>query len=253
MGKIISVANQKGGVAKTTTTVNLAAGLAILGKKILIIDLDPQANAGSGLGMTNYESDTVYDVLINDLEPEAAIRKSAVENLYLLPANKDLSGAQVELVNMISRETKLKVGIESLKSQYDFIFIDCPPSLGLLTINAFTASDSVLIPIQCEFYALEGIAQLLKTVKLIKNSLNPDMYIEGVCLTMYSSTTNLAKEVVQNVLDHFKEKTYKSVIPRNVSISEAPSHGLPIQLYAPKSSGAIAYDKLTEEFLNNNK
>ena len=249
MSKTIVVANQKGGVGKTTTVVNLAAYLGQKNKKVLIVDIDPQGNSCSGLNLTELGDITVYDLIIDDAPAEEAIHKTEFENVDLIPATQDLSGAQVELVNMIARETKLKKAIETIKDRYDYIFIDTPPSLGLLTLNAFTAADSVFIPIQCEYYALEGIAQLLKTIKLVKQSLNEDLTIEGVCLTMYDSRTNLSKEVMENVVAHFKDKTYKSIIPRNIKISEAPSHGKPINLYWPDSLGAKAYDNLANEFI----
>ena len=252
MGKVIVVANQKGGVGKTTTVVNLAVCVAQKNKKVLVLDMDPQGNSASGLNMKTEEKLTIYDVLIENVPIEKVVMKTDFENVDFIPANENLSGAQIEMVNMMARETLLKKAIENFKEKYDFVFIDTPPSLGLLTINAFTASDSILVPIQCEYYALEGISQLLKTVKLVKKSLNYNLYIEGVCLTMYDSRTNLSKEVVENVVAHFKGKAYNTIVPRNVKISEAPSHGLPIHLYWPESMGSVAYVNLAKEFLAKN-
>ena len=252
MSKIIVIANQKGGVGKTTTVVNLAACLGQKGKKILIVDTDPQGNSGSGLNLLEIGDTSVYDLIINNAPAQKAIHKTDFLNIDIIPATQDLSGGQVELVNMIARETKLKKALEPILNLYDYIFIDTPPSLGLLTLNAFTAANSVFIPIQCEYYALEGIAQLLKTIKLVKQSLNQDLGIEGVCLTMFDSRTNLSKEVMENIVAHFKEKTYKTIIPRNIKISEAPSHGKPINIYWPDSLGAKAYEHLANEFIEKN-
>ncbi len=252
MSKIIVVANQKGGVGKTTTIVNLTAYLGEKGKKILVVDLDPQGNACSGFNITPDNQTTVYDLLINDVPATDAILKTNFTNIDIIPSNQELSGAQVELVNMLARETKLKKSLSIIANDYDYIFIDTPPSIGLLTLNAFVASNSIFIPIQCEYYALEGIAQLLKTIKLVKQSLNEDLVIEGVCLTMYDSRTNLSQEIMENVVSHFKEKTYSTIIPRNVKISEAPSHGKPINLYSPESLGAKAYHDLADEFIKKN-
>lgn len=253
MGKIIAVANQKGGVGKTTTVINLAAALGARSQRVLIVDTDPQGNTASGLNMHGGEGPTTYDLLINETPASEAVRRTAFAGVSLVPANQDLSGAQVELVGMLARESLLKRSLESVQNDFDYIFIDTPPSLGLLTVNALTAADSVFIPIQCEFYALEGITQLLTNIKLIKQSLNPSLLIEGVCLTMYDSRTNLSREVMEEVVAHFKEKTYKSIIPRNVRLSEAPSQGKPISLYSPESQGAHAYEKLADEFLARNK
>ena len=252
MSKTIVVANQKGGVGKTTTIVNLTAYLGEKGKKILVVDMDPQGNSCSGFNIVPQNQPTVYDLIINDMPAREAIEKTNFTNIDIIPSNQDLSGAGVELVNMIARETKLKKSLRTIANDYDYIFIDTPPSLGLLTLNAFVASTSVLIPIQCEYYALEGIAQLLKTIKLVKQSLNENLVIEGVCLTMYDSRTNLSQEIMENVVAHFKEKTYRTIIPRNIKISEAPSHGKPINLYSPESFGAKAYNNLADEFIAKN-
>lgn len=253
MGKIIAVANQKGGVGKTTTVINLAAALGARSQRVLIVDTDPQGNTASGLNMNGGEGPTTYDLLIHESPAADAVRRTSFAGVSLVAANQDLSGAQVELVGMLARESLLKRALEPIRADFDYIFIDTPPSLGLLTVNALTAADTVFIPIQCEFYALEGITQLLTNIKLIKQSLNPALLIEGVCLTMYDSRTNLSREVMEEVVAHFKEKTYKSIIPRNVRLSEAPSQGKPISLYSPESQGAQAYEKLADEFLARNK
>ena len=252
MGKVISVANQKGGVGKTTTTVNLSTLLAKRGKKVLLIDTDPQGNATSGLGITKELEFSVYDILVGDTTFDETIQDTAIKNLKICPSNISLAGAEVELVSMMSREQRLKVKLDEIKDQYDFILIDCPPSLGLVTLNAFTASDSVLIPVQCEYFALEGLGQLLNTVNLVKKHLNKNLEIEGALLTMYDARTNLSNQVVKEVKKYFEDKVYKTVIPRNVRLSEAPSYGMPISLYDARSKGAKAYDKLTKEFLKNN-
>jgi chromosome partitioning protein len=253
MGKVVVVANQKGGVGKTTTIINLAYALSARGKKVLIIDIDAQSNSSSGLNVADIETNSVYDLLINqDVSPIETIRHTEFENLDLIPSNRDLSGANIELVNEMARESRLKTAIAPLKEMYDFVLIDTPPSLGLLTINAFNAANSILIPIQCEYYALEGIAHLLKTIKLVRQNLNTELHIEGVCLTMFDSRTNLSREVMENIVAHFKDKTYKTIIPRNVKISEAQSYGKPIQVYSPECIGASAYEKLSEEFINRN-
>ena len=254
MGKIISVANQKGGVGKTTTTVNLGTILAKKGKKVLLIDADPQGNATSGLGVEKDVEKSVYDVLVNDTEIEDVYQDTMIKNLKVCPSNINLAGAEVELVSMMSREQRLKEKLIKVKDEFDFILIDCPPSLGLVTLNAFTASDSVLIPVQCEYFALEGLGQLLNTINLVKKHLNKSLYIEGALLTMYDIRTNLSNQVVKEVKKYFDNKVYKTVIPRNVRLSEAPSYGMPITLYDPKSKGAKSYDKFTKEFLKiNNK
>ena len=252
MGKIISIANQKGGVGKTTTTVNLSTILAKKGKNILLIDADPQGNATSGLGVTKEVELSVYDVLIGETEIDKTLQDTMIKNLKICPSNISLAGAEVQLVPMMSREQRLKTKLDKIKDKYDFILIDCPPSLGLITLNAFTSSDSVLIPIQCEYFALEGLGQLLNTVNLVKKHLNKDLDIEGALLTMYDARTNLSNQVVKEVKKYFENKVYKTVIPRNVRLSEAPSYGMPISLYDPKSKGAKSYEKFTKEFLKNN-
>ena len=253
MGKIISVANQKGGVGKTTTTVNLATILAKRGKKVLLIDADPQGNATSGLGLDKDLEPSTYDILVNDTELEDAMQKTIIKNLKVCPANMDLAGAEVELVSMMSREQRLKEKVDIIKEKFDYILIDCPPSLGLVTLNAFTASDSVLIPVQCEYFALEGLGQLLNTINLVKKHLNKDIRIEGALLTMYDMRTNLSNQVVKEVKKYFENKVYKTVIPRNVRLSEAPSYGMPITEYDPRSKGAKSYVKFAKEFLKINE
>ena len=250
MGKIISVANQKGGVGKTTTTVNLSTILAKKGKKVLLIDTDPQGNATSGLGVSKDVELSVYDILIGDTEFDETLQETAVKNLKVCPSNISLAGAEVQLVSMMSREQRLKTKLDKIKDQYDYILIDCPPSLGLVTLNAFTASDSVLIPVQCEYFALEGLGQLLNTVNLVKKHLNKNLEIEGALLTMYDARTNLSNQVVKEVKKYFEDKVYKTVIPRNVRLSEAPSYGMPINLYDPKSKGTESYLLLAEEVIN---
>ncbi len=252
MGKVIAVANQKGGVGKTTTTVNLATLLAKKGKKILLIDTDPQGNATSGLGITKELELSVYDILIGETKINETLQETAIKNLKVCPSNISLAGAEVELVSMMSREQRLKTKLDEVKEEYDYILIDCPPSLGLITLNAFTASDSVLIPVQCEYFALEGLGQLLNTVNLVKKHLNKNLEIEGALLTMYDARTNLSNQVVKEVKKYFEDKVYKTVIPRNVRLSEAPSYGMPISIYDPKSKGAKAYEKFTKELLKNN-
>ena len=252
MGKVISVANQKGGVGKTTTAVNLSALLAKKGKKVLLIDTDPQGNATSGVGVEKTVSFSVYDVLVDDVEIENTLQLTEMKNLEVCPSNINVAGAEVQLVSKENREYKLKEKIQKIKDDYDYIIIDCPPSLGLVTLNAFTASDSVLIPIQCEYYALEGLGQLINTINLVKKHLNKELVIEGALLTMYDARTNLSNQVVKEVKNYFDYKVYKTVIPRNVKLSEAPSYGMPISLYDARSKGAKAYDKLTKEFLKNN-
>ncbi|MEW9671669.1 ParA family protein [Ammoniphilus sp. 3BR4] len=250
MGKVIAVANQKGGVGKTTTSVNLSACLATLGKKVLLIDIDPQGNATSGIGINKADIRyCIYDVLINDIDPLDAIIPTEVDNLFVLPASIQLAGAEIELVPTISREVRLKKAMESIRDKYDYIFIDCPPSLGILTVNSLTASDSVLIPIQCEFYALEGVSQLLNTIRLVQKHLNTSLQIEGILLTMLDARTNLGIQVIEEVKKYFREKVYQAVIPRNVRLSEAPSHGQAIISYDSRSRGAEVYMDLAREVL----
>ncbi|WP_027108095.1 ParA family protein [Lacticigenium naphthae] len=252
MARIIAVANQKGGVGKTTTTVNLGASLAHLGKRVLLIDMDAQGNATSGLGIRKGEvGQDIYDVLINETPLEDVIQDSSRENLSVAPATIQLAGAEVELTTLMARETRLKAAIHTVAGSYDYILIDCPPSLGHLTINAFTASDSVLIPVQCEYYALEGLSQLLNTVRLVQKHFNPNLKIEGVLLTMLDARTNLGYEVVEEVKKYFREKVYKTIIPRNVRLSEAPSYGLSIIDYDMKSKGAQVYQELAKEVSQN--
>ncbi|NLA83786.1 MAG: ParA family protein [Clostridiales bacterium] len=254
MSKIISIANQKGGVGKTTTNVNLSACIASKGRKVLVIDIDPQGNTTSGFGIEKNEIKySIYDVLVNGIDINETIVKTQIENLDIIVSKLELAGAEIELVPMMARETILKKAIENINSDYDYIFIDCPPSLGLLTINALTASDKVIVPIQCEYYALEGLSQLINTISLVKKNLNPLLEIEGVVLTMFDARTNLSIQVVEDVKKHFRDKVYRSIIPRNVRLGEAPSHGMPITLYDPKCVGAVAYNELAEEFLENNE
>ncbi|WP_429970473.1 ParA family protein [Fructilactobacillus sp. Tb1] len=250
MAHVISLANQKGGVGKTTTAVNLGAGLASEGKRVLIVDSDAQGNATSGVGISKQDiKKDIYDVLVNEEPIQDVIMHSAREGLDIVPATIQLSGAEIELTPQMARETRLLNALKQVDDQYDFVLIDCPPSLGLITINAFTASDSILIPVQSEYYALEGLSQLLNTVQLVQKHFNPNLYIEGVLLTMYDARTNLGAQVNEEVRKFFKEKVYTSVIPRNVRLSEAPSHGLPIIDYDPSSKGAKEYMKLTKEVL----
>lgn len=252
VGKVIAIANQKGGVGKTTTSVNLGACLAYIGKRVLLVDIDPQGNATSGIGIEKAEVDQcIYDVLVDDVEAREVIKSTSVENLYVIPATIQLAGAEIELVPTISREVRLKRALEEVKAQYDYIIIDCPPSLGLLTINALTASDAVLIPVQCEYYALEGLTQLLNTVRIVQKHLNQDLKIEGVLLTMLDARTNLGLQVIEEVKKYFHDKVYKTIIPRNVRLSEAPSHGEPIINYDSKSRGAEVYLDLAKEVVSN--
>ncbi|MBQ3414172.1 MAG: ParA family protein [Clostridia bacterium] len=253
MSKIISVANQKGGVGKTTTTVNLCTILAKKGKKVLLIDADPQGNATSGLGIEKEVELSIYDVLVGETSMEEATVSTSIKNLDVCPSNISLAGAEVELVSMMSREQRLKEKLDIAKNRYDYILIDCPPSLGLITLNAFTASNSVLIPVQCEYFALEGLGQLLNTVNLVKKHLNKEIEIEGALLTMYDIRTNLSNQVVKEVKKYFGDKVYKTVIPRNVRLSEAPSFGLPITIYDPRSKGAKSYIKFAKEFVKINE
>jgi chromosome partitioning protein len=252
MGRTIAIANQKGGVGKTTTSVNLSACLAYLGKKTLLIDIDPQGNASSGVGINKKEIEgCIYDVLIEDEPMESYIHETKIEHLWIVPATMSLAGAEIELVSAISREVRLKRALDEVKDDFDYIIIDCPPSLGLLTINALTAADGVLIPVQCEYYALEGLSQLLSTVRLVQKHLNKELIIEGVLLTMLDARTNLGLQVIEEVKKYFREKVYKSIIPRNVRLSEAPSHGKPIILYDVRSRGADTYTELAREVIKN--
>ena len=250
MNKIIAIANQKGGVAKTTTAINLSAALSQLGQKVLLVDFDPQGNASSGLGIDkNKLEKSVYDVLVNNVPPELLLVRNVRSNLDVLPAKVDLAGAEMELVTAISREVRLKDALAELREEYDFIIIDSPPSLGLLTINALTAADQYIVPIQCEYYALEGVTQLLNTVKLIQHSLNPQLKLGGILMTMYDYRTKLSKQVVDDVRSSFGKQVFQTVIPRNVRLSEAPSYGLSIIDYDPKSKGAESYLELAKEVL----
>lgn len=253
MGKIIAVTNQKGGVGKTTTSINLSACIAEAGKRVLLVDIDPQGNATSGLGQAEKAENTVYDVLIGEATAQESILKTDVENLSLIPTAIELAGAEIELVAMEDREMLLKKALGEVRDDYDYIFIDCPPSLSLLTLNALSAADSVLIPIQCEYYALEGVGQLVNTIKLMRKKLNPNLEIEGILLTMYDGRTNLCAQVVQEVRNHFRNEAFETMIPRNVRLSEAPSYGLPIHLYDGKCSGTHAYRELAKEVLDRNR
>ncbi|MDQ0244991.1 chromosome partitioning protein [Bacillus fengqiuensis] len=250
MGQIIAIANQKGGVGKTTTAVNLGACLAYHGKKVLLVDADPQGNATSGVGISKSDVDfCIYNVIVEDTGTKEVIYPTSVEGLGIIPATIQLAGAEIELVSTMSREVRLKRALETVKEQFDYIIIDCPPSLGLLTINALTASDSVLIPVQCEFYALEGLSQLLNTIRLVQKHLNSNLRIEGVLLTMLDARTNLGLQVTQEVKKYFQDRVYQTIIPRNVRLSEAPSHGEPVILYDPKSRGAEVYTELAKEVM----
>ncbi len=251
MGKIIAICNQKGGVGKTTSAINIAAYLALANKKVLLIDLDPQANATSGIGINKHNVQKgTYHILLEETEIKDALHPTSINNLHVIPSNLDLTGAEVELVGVLGRENKLKKALEKEVENFDFIIIDSPPSLGLLTINGLCAANSVLIPVQCEYYALEGLTQLINTIKLIKDNLNPNLMIEGVLLTMADYRTNLTKEVIQEVRNYFKEKVYESVIPRNIRLTEAPSFSKPIALYDKDSLGAQKYEELCKEILN---
>ncbi|MGG3841346.1 ParA family protein [Anoxybacillus kestanbolensis] len=252
MGKIIAIANQKGGVGKTTTAVNLSACLAHMGKKTLLVDIDPQGNATSGIGVEKHEIEQcAYDLLVDEVDVRQVIRPTNIDRLHIIPATIQLAGAEIELVPIVSREVRLQKALSSIKDAYDFIIIDCPPSLGLLTINALTSADTVLIPVQCEYYALEGLSQLLNTIRLVQKHLNSNLRIEGVLLTMFDARTNLGIQVIQEVKKYFREKVYETIIPRNVRLSEAPSHGKPIILYDAKSRGAEVYADFAKEVIAN--
>ncbi|MGN0383956.1 MAG: ParA family protein [Eubacterium sp.] len=254
MGKIIAIANQKGGVGKTTTSTNLSACLAELGKTVLLVDIDPQGNATSGVGILKTKlENTVYEMIIGECTLEQCITDSIIDNLKVLPSNVNLSGAEIDLIGVESREFILKNSLKSVKENYDYIIIDCPPSLNILTVNAMTAADSVIVPIQCEYYALEGLSQLIHTINLIQERLNPELFIEGVVFTMYDARTNLSLEVVESVKNNLNQSIYKTIIPRNVRLAEAPSHGMPINMYDSKSSGAEAYRLLAKEVAGENE
>ena len=251
MSKIIAIANQKGGVGKTTTSVNLGAGLASLGKRVLLVDIDPQGNTTSGGGVNKADvANCIYDVIINDVHPKDAILQTQIEGLHIIPATIQLAGAEIELVPTISRELRLKKSLQLVKANYDYILIDCPPSLGILTINSLTAADSVIIPIQCEYYALEGLSQLLNSIRLVQKHLNTSLRIEGVLLTMLDARTNLGIQVIEEVKKYFQEKVYQTIIPRNIRLSEAPSHGQSIITYDPRSKGAEVYLELAKEVIS---
>lgn len=251
MGRIIAIANQKGGVGKTTTAINLSACLADKGKKVLAVDMDPQGNMTSGLGLNKESMEkTVYDMIIGESDIEEVLQKETMENLDVLPTNIDLSAAEIELIDVENKEFIVRNSIQKIRDNYDFIIIDCPPSLSMLTINAMTTADSILVPIQCEYYALEGLSQLIHTVELVKNRLNPDLKIEGVVFTMYDARTNLSLQVVENVKDNLQQNIYKTIIPRNIRLAEAPSYGMPINQYDPKSAGSESYMRLADEVIS---
>ncbi|MCM8796314.1 MAG: AAA family ATPase [Candidatus Omnitrophica bacterium] len=250
MGKVIAICNQKGGTGKTTSAINIATSLAMFGKKIMLIDLDPQANATSGIGFNKHNiQKSTYHVLLEEIELKEILQNTEIPGLVIAPSNLDLTGAEVELVAVLGREYRLKRALQKEKENFDFIIIDSPPSLGILTINGLCAADSVLIPVQCEYYALEGLTQLINTIKLVKDNLNPNLTIEGVLLTMADYRTNLTKEVIQEARNYFKDKVYRSVIPRNIRLTEAPSFGKPIALYDKESLGAKKYEELAKEIL----
>lgn len=252
MGRIIAIANQKGGVGKTTTSINLSAALAAKGKKVLVIDTDPQGNATSGFGVDKNDLDnTIYELILGECSIRDCIMKEVIPNISILPSNVNLAAAEIELIGVDRKEYILTNEVDYIKDEYDFIIIDCPPSLNMLTINAMTTANSVLVPIQCEYYALEGLSQLIHTVNLVKERLNPDLDMEGVVFTMYDSRTNLSMQVVENVKKNLSQRVYKTLIPRNIRLAEAPSYGMPINMYDAKSAGAEAYMQLAEEVLGN--
>ena len=251
MGRIIAIANQKGGVGKTTTSINLSACLAEAGKKVLVVDIDPQGNATSGLGVEKNElENTIYELFVGECELSDCLIENVLDNLSVLPSNVNLSGAEIDLIGIEKREFLLKKYITPIRDNYDFIIIDCPPSLNILTVNAMTTADTVLVPIQCEYYALEGLSQLIHTINLVKQRLNPELEMEGVVFTMYDARTNLSLEVVENVKKNLKQNVYKTIIPRNIRLAEAPSHGLPINLYDSRSAGAESYRLLAKEVID---
>ena len=251
MGRIIAIANQKGGVGKTTTSINLSACLAEAGKKVLVVDIDPQGNATSGLGVEKNElENTIYELFVGECELSDCLIENVLDNLSVLPSNVNLSGAEIDLIGIEKREFLLKKYITPIRDNYDFIIIDCPPSLNILTVNAMTTADTVLVPIQCEYYALEGLSQLIHTINLVKQRLNPELEMEGVVFTMYDARTNLSLEVVENVKKNLKQNVYKTIIPRNIRLAEAPSYGQPINIYDPKSAGAESYLALAEEVID---
>ena len=254
MSKIVAIVNQKGGVGKTTSAVNLAAAVAAKGKKVLLADIDPQGNASSGFGINKKDTAlSTYDLLINKTPAKDILVQTKYENMWLLPANMNLAGAEVELVDMPKRESRLKLALAPIDEEFDYIFLDCPPSLGIITLNALTAADSILVPIQCEYYALEGLSQLMATVRTVKRKYNEHLEIEGVLLTMYDGRLNLTGQVVEEVKKYFPKKVFTTAIPRNVRLSEAPSYGEPVRYYDRNSKGALMYDQLAAEFLRNNR
>lgn len=254
MSRIIAIANQKGGVGKSTTTINLAASMIEKGKRVLVIDIDPQGNSTSGLGVDKEEiNKTIYDLMLGEAAVKECLIKSNLKNLYIIPSHRNLAGAEIELIEVADKEYILKKYIDNIKEAFDYILIDCPPSLNTLTVNAMTTADSVLVPIQCEYYALEGLSQLIYTIDLVKERLNEKLEIEGIVFTMYDGRTCLSSQVVENVKANLDEKVFETLIPRNVRLAEAPSHGLPINLYDPKSTGAVRYRKLAEEIIERGK